>query len=69
MVVVAGDVTRIATLDFPGCMSKDVPDRRSASAFGGCTLDLITGSGRSPKERFGRGIRHSRGLFQVQAIR
>jgi hypothetical protein len=36
-------------------MSKDVPDRGSASAFGGCTLDLITGSGRFPKERFAQG--------------
>ena len=63
--MVAGHITRVAALDLPGRVGKDVPNRRTPSAFGGGALDLITGRSRSPKERFCEGSDIAKGLFEA----
>ena len=66
-VAVAWGVFNVSAPDLPaqhpGRMSKDVPIDGALPSSAAPPLDLITGNGRSPKECFGRGIKHSRGDF------
>jgi hypothetical protein len=54
VVVIAGDVARIAVLHAPGRMREDIPDAFAASVFVDRAFDLIARSRRAPHEVGGK---------------
>src|SRR5215208_5918687 len=50
VILVAGDVARIAVDDLARGMAERVPDGRAAAAFVHCTFDLVSGRCRTPQE-------------------